>query len=93
MFVMRLAQPKAMISNLHMLIENMRDLEHKKYMVQNQVQFLSHSKQAPSKFLEKNEVSFIPLRLKQGFLSFCTRAIWWISMTSTSLRIFGSSTI
>lgn len=47
---MRLAQPKAMISNLHMLIENMRDLEHKKYMVQNQVQFLSHSKQAPSNF-------------------------------------------
>lgn len=93
MFVMRLAQPKAMISNLHMLIENMRDLEHKKYMVQNQVQFLSHSKQAPSKFLEKNEVSFMPLRLKQGFLNFCTRAIWWISMTSTSLRIFGSSTI
>jgi hypothetical protein len=51
-----LLRPKALISNLQMIIDGSRVLEHKKYQLNNQIQFGSISSQPPSRFLEKNEV-------------------------------------
>lgn len=56
MMIKSLLRPKALISNLQMIIDGSRVLEHKKYQLNNQVQFGSLSNQLPSKFLEKNEV-------------------------------------
>lgn len=54
MFALRLIQRKAPISNLQMIIDSSRVLEHKKYQMQNQIHFSELSQQSPSKFLEKN---------------------------------------
>jgi hypothetical protein len=50
-----------------MIIDDRRVLEHKKYQMINQTQFSELSRQQPSKFLEKNEVTESLLRSKLAF--------------------------
>ena len=58
----------------------------------NQVQLSQATRQPPSKYLEKNEVSPSLLRSKPGSSNCCTRAIWSTSAILAFPRISGRST-
>ena len=80
MFGLRLVTFKPRIANLQMILDGSRVLEHKKYQMYNQVQFSQLTRQHPSKFLEKNEVSLKLFRLKHAFSNCFTKANSLISL-------------
>lgn len=51
MFVKSLLKTKSMISNLQVIIDGSRVLEHKKYQLANQIHFSELNNQTPSRFL------------------------------------------
>jgi hypothetical protein len=67
MFTIRLLKQKSLISNLQMIIDNSRVLEHKKYQMQNQIHFSELNHQPSAKLLEKNEVPQWLLRSKPAY--------------------------
>lgn len=68
MFVKSLLKTKSMISNLQVIIDGSRVLEHKKYQLANQIHFSELNNQTPSRFLEKNEVSMWVTKIETRIL-------------------------